>query len=281
MKSTPIVSVVVPTKNSERTLRRCLKSIQSQDYTKIEVIVVDNFSSDSTPQIAEKFASHFYSKGPERCTQRNYGVSSAKGQYVAIIDSDMYLSKQVISQALKKLANPDVAGVTVPEVSIGVGFWSKCKSLERSFYVDQPFMQAARIFRKEDYQKVGGYDETLISGEDWDLSQRIEKLGTLIEIGAIIKHDEGKISLLTTIRKKFYYSKHFSRYLKKNQGNTSVASQTNIFKRYALFFSKPSVILNSPLLFIGMLFMKTLEFAFGGLGLVIGRAKDKYAPNQT
>lgn len=268
MKATPIVSVIVPTKNSARTLSKCLESITNQTYGAIELVVVDNFSSDDTPEIARQFTKKFHQHGPERCTQRNYGVDHSRGEYVAIIDSDMYLTPKVIEEALDQIRKPSAVGVIIPEESIGEGFWARCKSLERSFYVGVSYMEAARFFSTKIYQDVGGYDETMVSGEDWDLSQRISQHGDIRSTTALIHHDEGKISLRQTIKKKYYYAQHFKKYLRKSSHRNTSKQQTSILGRYKLFFRKPKVIVKHPIVFGGMIFMKTAEFAFGGLGLL-------------
>ena len=79
MKDKPLVSVVVPTFNSERFLEKCLKSIRMQTYRNVEVIVVDNFSKDRTREIAEKCADLVLLKGYERSAQVNFGVRYAHG----------------------------------------------------------------------------------------------------------------------------------------------------------------------------------------------------------
>ncbi len=265
----PIVSVIVPTKNSSATLGECLESIKKQTYEPIELIVVDNFSSDNTPEVAQRYASKFFSKGPERSPQRNFGVTQATGEYVMIIDSDMNLSPEVIKECVDNFRNnPSISGVVIPEESFGVGFWAQCKKLERSFYIGVPYMEAARFFKRNDYLSVGGHDITMISGEDWDLSQRIEALGNLDRIDSYIFHNEGHISLWSSIRKKIYYAEKIAHY--KNSSNTpgKVSQQTSIVRRYRLFFSKPTKLFRNPLLGIGMLFMKTCEFAFGGAGYI-------------
>lgn len=271
VKSTPIVSVIVPTKNSAATLKKCLLSLKAQSYKSIEIIVIDNYSSDSTPQIARKYAEIFEQKGPERCTQRNYGVDLSHGTYVAIIDSDMYLTPSVIQEAVEAIQDKSIEGVIIPEESIGEGFWAHCKSLERSFYVGLPYMEAARLFRKQTFKSVGGYDENMISGEDWDLSQRIAKRGSLLHIGSFIHHDEGKISLLKTVRKKYYYAQHFQKYAKNSADQKLVKQQTSLLGRYKLFFSKPKIIAQHPILFTGMIYMKTVEFTFGGVGILVSK----------
>lgn len=272
MKS-PLVSIIVPTKNSEATLQDCLSSIDKQSYAEIELIVVDNFSDDSTPDIAKRHTKHFFSKGPERSAQRNFGVSKAKGEFVVIIDSDMNLSENVISECVQLLnADDQAVGVVIPEESFGDGFWAQCKKLERSFYLGVPYIEAARFFRKNIYESVGGYDADMTSGEDWDLSQRIEQHGELARCESFIYHNEGRISLWKTISKKYYYARLFSAYQKKGT-SPKIAKQTSVIGRYMLFFSKPRKLFANPVLGIGMLFMKTCEFAFGGFGLLVSKLK--------
>jgi len=265
--SKAIVSVVVPTKNSAATLDACLNSITTQTYPKIEVIVVDNFSTDKTPSIANKYTKLTYPKGPERSSQRNYGVSKANGKYVFIIDSDMVLSPTVVENCVRVMESKnEVAAVVVPEESFGEGFWAQCKKLERSFYIGVPFMEAARFFRRSDYIKIGGFDETLNGNEDWDLSQRMGKLGRLGRIDALIYHNEGHMSLRKTMKKKYYYVQRFSEYRDKHKSSRVVKQQASPTARYRLFLSHPVKLFRNPALGLGMLFMKTCEFGFGAIG---------------
>lgn len=269
---TQLASVIVPTYNSSKFLGACLHSIKSQSYKNIELIVVDNNSTDSTKEIARKYTDKVFNKGPERSAQRNYGVAQAGGEFVAIIDSDMKLSERVIENCVGKIeSDRSLVSIIIPEESYGEGFWAQCKKLERSFYVGVGWMEAARFFRKDAYEQAGGYDEGMVSGEDWDLSQRILKIGRIGRIDDFIFHNEGRISLLNTIRKKFYYAQRFSCYRKKNKGTAVVRNQTGIVSRYWLFLSQPVRLLKNPLLGIGMLFMKTCEFGFGGLGYIIAK----------
>ena len=155
-KSLPVVSVIVPTYNSEDVLEDCLKSIKKQSYENVELIVVDNSSKDSTKKIAAKYTDLVFNKKPERSTQRNYGVSKATGKYVAIIDSDMELSPKVIGSCVRAMEKDEKnVSVIIPEESFGEGFWAQCKKLERSFYIGVSWMEAARFFKKSDYQKAG------------------------------------------------------------------------------------------------------------------------------
>jgi glycosyltransferase involved in cell wall biosynthesis len=272
-----LVSVIVPTKNSASTLGDCLLSLTKQTYESVEIIVVDNFSTDSSLEIAGRYTSDIFKIGPERSAQRNFGVDQAHGEYVAIIDSDMYLDSGVISDCVKQIEqSSDIVGVVIPEQSFGEGFWAQCKRLERSFYVGVPYMEAARFFRRMIFKEAGGYDVAMISGEDWDLSERVSKLGMLTRIQTFIHHNEGHISLITTIRKKYYYAQKFAQYTAKHQGLRNTGDQVSLIKRYWLFLSHPRKLMRNPALGVGVLFMKTCEFGFGGLGYAVAMLHHKF-----
>ncbi|MCX6759632.1 MAG: glycosyltransferase [Candidatus Nealsonbacteria bacterium] len=263
----PLVSVIIPTKNSEKFLEKCLESIKNQTYQNIELIVVDNNSTDKTKEIAQKYVDKVFNRGQERSAQRNFGVENSSGEYVVIIDSDMELNENVIESCVKKTKSlENIAGIIIPEESFGIGFWAQCKKLERSFYVGVDWMEAARFFDKNIFEEVSGYDENMVSGEDWDLSQRIEKEGKIGRINDFIYHNEGKIGLFKIIKKKFYYAGEFTNYAGKNKDSKRFKKQTRIFSRYKLFFSQPKKLFKNPIIGIGMLFMKTCEFVFGGAG---------------
>lgn len=262
----PIVSVIVTTKNNQNTLGICLQSILKQSYQPIEIIVVDNYSDDDTLNIAKRYATEVYTQGFERCTQRNYGVSKSNGEYIMIVDSDMKLETDVVSACVKMIEdNTKIAGVVIPEESYGVGFWAKCKQLERSFYQGVDWMEAARFFSRETFDQAGGYDESLVSGEDWDLSQRVSEIGKISRINHYIRHNEGQLKLVRTLKKKLYYAREFKKYTNKTS-SVNVKGQTGIIKRYALFFKHPGRLFANPILGLGMLTMKTLEFFVGGVG---------------
>ncbi len=266
----PLISVIVPTYNSTQFLEACLKSITDQTYKNIELIVVDNNSKDDTKEIAKRYTDKVYNRGPERSAQRNYGVSQSAGDYVLIIDSDMELGAKVVEQCVEQFTqHAELLGLVIPEESFGEGFWAQCKRLERSFYIGVPWMEAARAFRRKAYLDVGGYNEDMVSGEDWDLSQRVEAIGKLGRVAEFIRHNEGRLKLGTTLRKKYYYAQKFAAYSASSANKRNIGSQTGLFTRYKLYFSKPAKLISHPLIGVGMLFMKTIELAFGGTGYLL------------
>jgi glycosyltransferase involved in cell wall biosynthesis len=271
MKQHPLVSVIVPTKNSSEFLEACLKSIKNQTFKDIEIIVVDNHSTDKTPAIAKRYADKFYTKGPERSAQRNYGVKKSAGDYVAIIDSDMELTERVIESCIDALGDgAKTRAIIIPEESFGKGFWAQCKKLERSFYVGVDWIEAARFFDKNLYFELKGYNENLVSGEDWDLSQRAATQTKVSHADSFIMHNEGNLKLWHLLKKKYYYAQMLSNYLRTNKGVAAVHYQTGPVTRYKLFFMHPAKLFRHPLHGAGMLFMKTLEFGCGAIGLIRG-----------
>ena len=84
----PIISIVITTKNEEKHIRNCIESIQKQTFPRdqIEIIVVDNHSTDKTKKIAREYTPHFFTKGPERSAQRNLGAKKSHGIYYMYLD---------------------------------------------------------------------------------------------------------------------------------------------------------------------------------------------------
>lgn len=268
----PVVSVIVPTKNSAATLKACLESIRNQTFESLELIVIDNFSSDATLEIASLLADIVLTRGPERSAQRNYGASVSSGDYLLMIDSDMELERNVIQACVDEIhESPDLVGLTIPEESFGIGFWAQCKRLERSFYIGIPWLEAPRFVSKKAYDAVGGYAEELISGEDWDLSRRLGRMGAISRIDCYIYHNEGRVNLASTIRKKYYYARFARAYLARNPESARIGSQAGPVRRYVLFLSNPGKLLENPIIGMAMLFMKGCEFASGALGYLLNR----------
>lgn len=95
----PLVSIIVPVYNGERSIERCLRSIQNQSYTNIEIIVVNDGSTDHTEKIIEKYAAsdpRFLSIKKENSgvsESRNLGIKAAKGEYFQFVDGDDWLVK--------------------------------------------------------------------------------------------------------------------------------------------------------------------------------------------
>jgi glycosyltransferase involved in cell wall biosynthesis len=271
--NSPLVSLIVTTRNNAGTLRACLSSLTRQTYPHTEIIVVDNASTDQTRAIAKSYTKKVFERGPERSAQRNFGVSRAAGDYVFIIDSDMQLTPKVVEACVQTAQAPDAKAIIIPEESIGEGFWAKCKRLERSYYVGNDAIEAARFFDKQLYQAIGGYNEAMTGGEDWDITKRARAVDELGRIDEYILHDEGRLHFTRTMRKMYYYASHASAYLNANPDTAILTDQSGPLARYKLFFSKPVKLFRNPVVGTGMLLLKTSEYVSGGAGLLMSRMK--------
>src|SRR3989338_4019461 len=109
-----LVSVIVTTKNSAKTLETCLQSIKKQTYQKVETIVVDNHSTDITVLIAKQYTKNVYTVGHERSSQRNFGVKKSSGEYLLFLDSDMKLSSRVVEDCVTLFQKKDIKGIYIP-----------------------------------------------------------------------------------------------------------------------------------------------------------------------
>ena len=257
MKSS-LISVIITTKNASRTLDRCLKSIKNQSYKHIELIVVDNNSTDNTQEIAREYTSKVYNKGPERSAQRNFGARKAKGKYLLIHDSDIYFDRNSVKECVKMVEKTGCDAIILPEKSIGEGYWTKVKAFERSFYVGNDLIEAARFFDRKTFFEVGGYDRGLTACEDWDLQNRIREKGyKTFRVKIFLLHDEGKLSLFGNSKKKRYYAKWIKIY--KERYPDLAKKQFSFFYRFTL---KKSIFntIRHPFLMLSLIIMKSTEY---------------------
>ncbi len=270
-----MVSIIITTRNEEQVLERLLKSIAKQTYKKIETIVVDNKSADKTVSIAKKYTKNVYDFGPERSAQRNYGAKKAKGEYLLVLDADMELTPTVVEQCLMVIEKDQKIGaVAIPEISVAKTFWERVKAYERSFYNKEgdSTTDAARFFRREAFEKVGGYDETITGPEDWDLPENIKKRGyKTTRITASINHYERVPSPVKLAQKKYYYALTSHRYLKKHDIPV-VSAKTIYFLRPVFYKNWPRLVFH-PVMAVALFWMFTLELFGGGLGYLVGRFK--------
>lgn len=266
----PLVSIIITTRNSATTLNKLLGSIQKQIYKKIEIILVDNNSSDNTKELARKFTNNVFQVGPERSTQRNFGAKKAHGKYLMILDSDMVLTNNVVKECVEICQfDKELGAVVIPEISFGKGIWAKAKILEREINQGESFFEAARFFPKEIFLKFGGYDKNLTGPEDWDLPKRIAKTYAIGRGKSKILHNEGRLTLLTLIRKKYYYGLSAHKYLTKQK--IPVVSPVTIYFLRPAFYKRWPLLLKNPLISLGMILMLSVELLGGGFGYLVGR----------
>ena len=286
----PLVSIVITTKNEENNIENCLISITEQTYPNIEVIVVDNNSTDKTFEIALKFTDKVFNKGLERSTQRNYGmVKIACGKYVMFLDADMILGPKATEACVSMVENEDCVALHIPEFVLGTKYFTRVRRFERSFY-NGTVVDGARFFKKSIFVEVGGFDETMSGPEDWDIDKKVKQIGKIgllptssnylgenswknknfiIERGVdpnekwnSIFHNESEFDIKIYLAKKKYYSKSIDNYVAKwGPKDPDVRKQTGIWYRFFGVFLERGKwwrLLQKPLLIPGIYLLKIL-----------------------
>lgn len=264
----PTVSVIVTTRNVARTLEACLTSIRAQDHEALELIVVDNHSTDGTVEIAQRIADTFLTAGPERSAQRNLGVRSASAPWILWIDADMVLEPTVVSSALAAAEDAGAVAVSIPERTVGDGFWTACRALERSCYLDDASLFNPRLLRREYLLGLGGFDESMAGPEDTDLRHRLAADGAVTaHADAFIDHDEGRLTLSEVLRKRVYYGRSLPAFAAANprKVRTQAGSTIKAFVRHR------SRLLADPVHGAGLIVLRAAEAGGYAVGAWQGR----------
>jgi glycosyltransferase involved in cell wall biosynthesis len=259
---TPLVSVIIPTKNNEKILTKCLLSIKQQSYPNMEIIVIDAFSNDQTRNVAEGLGAQVMQLKGERTKAKNYGAQLAKGDYVFFVDSDMVLQPDVVRECLDACVKGAV-GIIIPETSIGKGVWVRIRDFERSMYQGTK-IESARFFVKKHVLEVGGFDEDIIMYEECTLQQKLERHGYKVNarIKSLILHDEGGFDIGKWLRKKQYYSDTLKIYSERYP--EYAAEQLVVKNRIKIFLSNGNWkrLIRHPISAFGVFVLKALEYAY-------------------
>jgi glycosyltransferase involved in cell wall biosynthesis len=278
-KTTPLVSIIIPTYNSKRTLRQCLQSIKEQTYKRIETIVIDRHSSDETVEIAKHFKAKLFYVTQERSVAKNLGAKNAKGKYLLFLDSDMELSPNVVKECVKLCEEKNFDAAVVPLTTVAIGFLAECRKLEVELYSYDPnYFLMPRFFRKTAFLKEGGFDEKLICGEDFDLARRYERQG--YRIGIItqpVRHLEGKLSLKKIVLKAHYYGKNLPSFFSKEP--------TLVLRGYSptRFIWNLKRLIKKPAHLVGLAIIKLVEYIAYSIGIfngIVGLDSSKRGENE-
>jgi glycosyltransferase involved in cell wall biosynthesis len=181
----PRVGVIIPTYNSSSTLKKCLASVLAQTYSFNDIVVVDNFSSDSTTKIAKEFGATVIRQKCNSALARNIGIAYTSSQYILFLDSDQVLSPSVIDECVKKCQDEAVKMIRIPEAFIGSGFWGSCSATWKNYYqkVEEMYPNREnitsgepRFFSRDSLTTIGMLNSGLQWGEDYDLYIRLKEI---------------------------------------------------------------------------------------------------------
>lgn len=194
------VSLVIPTFNSERTLDECLSSIANQDYPDIEIIVVDNGSTDQTVEIAKKYTKNIYFDNGKLGSVRQTGIENATGEIVGSFDSDNYFPyNKWLLNSLKYFSYSDDIGTVWPKNIAPPNrplFMKMYLNFSNLLLEDRIKRRrgivggGCALFLKKAIDDVGGIDRDVHWGEDFNLAKKLKDKGyKLVYVKDPIYHD--------------------------------------------------------------------------------------------
>ena len=245
----PSVSIIIPCRNEEKFIGKCLDSIIAQDYPKdrIEVLVIDGRSTDRTREIVKKYAQKYpfikVLDNPRKITPTalNIGIKKAKGEIIIRMDAHNVYEESYVSKCVKYLKEYNVDNVggiwivlpandTIVAKSIalalshpfGVGnAYYRIGSKKPKFVDTVPF----GCYKKEIFEKIGLFDEDLLRGQDAEFNARLRKNGgKILLVPEIISYYYARDSL-SKLRRMYFQYGYFKPLTAKKIGNVYTIRQ--------------------------------------------------------
>ena len=139
------------------------------------------------------------------------------GRFLVHLDADMEVPSGLLAEAAARCERDGVAAVVLHEHDVPQSFWAAVKALEREAYVGVTGVEGARFVRADVFATVGGYDEELGAGEDWDIHARYQQHGAVVAASEALMHHTGRVGFGRQLRKKFAYGRSTRRYLEKHE----------------------------------------------------------------
>ena len=188
---TPKVSVIIPTYNCDRYICQAIDSVLAQTFQDLEIIVMDDGSTDNTRLVLERYGDqirYIYQENQERSVARNNGIRQSTGEYVAFLDADDVWREDKLARQVKVLdRHPEVSLVYAQAAIIGGdGAWPRGDEIVA---IGWGLARPARIYnrlalrnfipaptvmvRRQCFDEVGYFDESLVYVEDWDMCLRV------------------------------------------------------------------------------------------------------------
>lgn len=256
-----LVSVIIPVYNSAETVERALLSVINQTYRNIEIIVVDDGSTDNTNDVLNSYKESITSikqANQGAGAARNSGVLASGGDYIAFLDADdvWHKSKIEVQVGIFKrhpeikvcntqcgpLGKNNKANECDAEGVDNVGF-----SVEddfNKFFLDPYLGTPSVMVRKKDFDCVGGFDEGLATAEDIDLWLRLAYPNGVLTVNKVLTEVIGRVGSLTRSKDKSVFEDNIrviERFCETNQeyymSNRRTVSQAmaKVYRSYGSF----------------------------------------------
>jgi glycosyltransferase involved in cell wall biosynthesis len=267
------LSIVVPTYNSAQNLKTFFEALLVSKYTDFEVIVNDDKrTNDNTDNVVKEYIKKgltitYKQENIMMAQARKKGTSYAKGEVVIHLDSDMAVMPELLGEIAEKMKSKTIDAYVIPEEAYGTTFWAHCKWLEKKMYIGESSIESLRVISKENYDKLGGHDEEMVFSEDKDFDIRVREAGlTIGHTTNYLRHNEGELGLFKTSKKKMGYGDTANVFARKHPKHSRWVLV--VLNKYWIYAKNIGYIFSHPILYAGVLIMKTVEFASGGVGLL-------------
>lgn len=184
----PKISVVIPALNEEKYIEQTLKSIRNQDYGgRVEIVVVDGGSKDRTVKIARKYADKVMIAKRGVAKERNAGALAAASKLMVFVDADTILFYNTLSQLEKDFDDKSVVASTCPIISTTqavkdfMPYVIFSQMVKLSIKAKRAMISGSCFAcRKDIFEDVGGFDEDMQTGEDFEFSSKLSKRGKIV-----------------------------------------------------------------------------------------------------
>jgi glycosyltransferase involved in cell wall biosynthesis len=180
------VSVVIPTYNLARLLPEAVESVRAQSWPDLEIIVVDDGSTDETPQLLERLSREggarcFRQENAGAAAARNRGIREARKSWIAFLDADDFWLAGKLAAQFEALESRPSAAFSYTDVVLrgegGAEAALECGTTDRpllpQLLAGNMFATPTVVARRDCFERVGLFDARLRTGEDWDMWMRL------------------------------------------------------------------------------------------------------------
>lgn len=190
-----LISIIVPNYNNEEYIEDCLKSILSQTYKNIEIVVIDDASTDSSKDIIKKYMGEhnnikaiFNEQNQGVTRNRDVAIKEASAEYITTLDSDdFYIDEQKLENEMNLIQKYKYKGeenvIAFSNIvlvnAVGNRLFPKAKNnikegnIFKNIFARECMIPRDFLFTKKQYLEVGGFDTKIPIYEDWDLKIRL------------------------------------------------------------------------------------------------------------
>lgn len=195
-----LISVIMPCFNSERYLRDAIDSVLGQTYSRVELIVVDDGSTDGSSAILQRYAPRIKwlqqtNQGPMHA--RNRGITEAKGEFIAFLDSDDFWREDCLEQLHAVLAASDAAIAYCGWQNLGPGEYKgplyvppdyEAEGKAARFLAGCPWPIHAALSRRTAIIDAGGFPVRYAACEDYGLWLRAGMAGRIVRVPEVLAY---------------------------------------------------------------------------------------------